>query len=128
MWFPENCAMQTHCPLLRRISKAYVQRPSKSFLNLESHRLGRKERWEEQVWRHKEALASLGNEMRGADTGAGESVASISPIPFGWKPKGTAVPPPEPFTPQLKTLPGDSYPKIWSSLGGFRVPTLQEGD
>lgn len=24
MWFPENCALWTHCPLLRHISKAYV--------------------------------------------------------------------------------------------------------
>lgn len=127
MWFPENCTTQTHCPLLRHISKAYDQRPLKSFLNSGSHRLGRKERREE-VWRHKEALASLANDMRGSGTRACEPVVTISPIPFGWKPKGTTAPPPEPLTPQLQTLPGDSYLKTWSSLCRFRVPTLQEGD
>lgn len=87
--------MQTHCPWLRHISKAYVQRPLRCFLNSESHRPGRKERQMVEVLRHKEAFASLGNQDARCRYQDMLTYCDHVNIPFGWEQKGSMAPVPE---------------------------------
>lgn len=128
MWFPENCAMQTHCPSFRHISKALVQGPLKCSLNSESHRPGGTESQGEEVLRHKEVFASRRRWNERCRPRTCEHIVTMSPIPIGWKQKGTIAPPPEPLIPHLQTLPRDPSPRALSLSGWIQSPTLQEGD
>lgn len=113
MWFPENCAMWTHCLLLKHISKAYVQETLKCFSNSKSYRPRSKGRGKE-YGDSRKPWPLWGTKMRGIDTNTCEPVVTMSPIPWNWM---ETAPSPEPLTPHLQTLPGDSFPKTLFLLG-----------
>lgn len=127
MWFPENCAMQTHCPSLRHISKAHVQGPLKCSLNSESHRPGRTESQGEEVLRHKEAFASRRRWNERCRARACEHIVTMSPIPIGWKQKGTIQHLHLSLSPHTcKRFQETPPPGPCPSLGGYRALTSRK--